>query len=263
VRTSLCVGVDSELGRDSRPDVIGLATATPGEKKMIDLNKICKAAALGLTVSAGLTSQADAALVINEFYAGGGNTGAQFNADFVELTNNGTSSVELGGLLVQYGSASGLFATNTFSTVTLPTFTLLPGQNFLIRGGGGTSGGAAFTSDLTSGINGAVAGGKVRIFDGTDVIDLVGFGTAVGNTNAPTGTNIGFTGDGFEGTSAAPAMTNTTSITRLLGVDTNNNSLDFTISSPTPVGSVVPEPTMLGVAALGTGVLLRRRNRKA
>lgn len=48
------------------------------------------AVALSLTL-AGALAPASAAVVISQLYGGGGNSGAPFNADFVELRNTGSS----------------------------------------------------------------------------------------------------------------------------------------------------------------------------
>jgi predicted extracellular nuclease len=46
-------------------------------------------------------------LVISQLYGGGGNAGATFKHDFIEIYNRGTSTVDLTGWSVQYNSAAG------------------------------------------------------------------------------------------------------------------------------------------------------------
>ena len=46
-------------------------------------------------------------IVISQVYGGGGNTGATYTHDFVELFNRGTSTVLLEGWSIQYTSAAG------------------------------------------------------------------------------------------------------------------------------------------------------------
>ncbi len=54
------------------------------------------------------TAQAvSTSVVVSQVYGGGGNTGAQYTNDFIELFNLGTSPVSLAGWSVQYTSATG------------------------------------------------------------------------------------------------------------------------------------------------------------
>ena len=46
-------------------------------------------------------------LVVSQVYGGGGNTGATFTNDFIEIFNRGTSSVDLDAYSLQYASATG------------------------------------------------------------------------------------------------------------------------------------------------------------
>lgn len=50
----------------------------------------------------------NAQVVINEVYGGGGNFGATFTNDFVELYNNGSTEVNIGGWIVEYYSSTGI-----------------------------------------------------------------------------------------------------------------------------------------------------------
>lgn len=228
-----------------------------------EMSKIAKVAALGVAAAAGAASQADAALVINEVYGGGGNSGAPYNADFVELLNNGTASLTYSsGITIQYGSATGYYATNTFTLFTTPSITLLPGQTYLIGGAAATAStapGVALSGvDFTTSLNMGATGGKIRILDGSTVLDLVGFGNAAASpTAAPT---AGIIGPGFEGTAAAIAPSNSLSIVRTGGIDTDSNSADFVTATPTPTGSV-PEPAAMGLAAAVGTLLIGRRRR--
>ena len=76
--------------------------------------------------------------VISQVYGGGGNTGATFKNDFIELFNRGASSVNLSGWSVQYASSAG----TTWAKTDLTNVTLAPGQYYLIQeavGAGGTT----------------------------------------------------------------------------------------------------------------------------
>ena len=45
--------------------------------------------------------------MISQVYGGGGNTGAPFQNDFIEVFNRGSTNVNLSGWSVQYASATG------------------------------------------------------------------------------------------------------------------------------------------------------------
>lgn len=182
----------------------------------------------------------NAQIVINEVYGGGGNANAPYTHDFVELINRGTTTITLSGASLQYAATSGTF--NSYQA--LPNITLSPGQTYLIQeysnGAVGValptpdfapttntafSNGQVYTTALNiAGSNGkvALASSLAQVVSPTDshVIDFVGYGTA----------NLS------EGT-AAPAASNTLSVSRTNGIDTNNNSVDFTAGAPTPQNS--------------------------
>ena len=76
----------------------------------------CLTAVIG--VVPGRAAQAVSAdVVISQVYGGGGNAGATYTHDFVELFNRGTTTVSLAGLSVQYASATG---TGNFSASGSP-----------------------------------------------------------------------------------------------------------------------------------------------
>jgi len=198
--------------------------------------------ALGFTPKA---VQAANALRISQVYGGGGNSGATYTHDFIEIFNGGLGPVSLDGLSLQYASATGtgLFGSNDNMITELPNFILQPGQYFLVqeaKGSGGTT--ALPTPDLidVSPINMAGTAGKVVLVTGTSslgcnggstpcdatamarIIDLVGFGGANFYETAPT----------------APTSNTTAAIRKSSGcVDTDNNSADFDVSAPTPRNS--------------------------
>lgn len=183
-----------------------------------------------------LAVTANAQIVINEVYGGGGNSGAIIKQDFIELYNRGTSPVTLNNAYIQYGSATGVFGgTGTPPNIfALPaSITINPGKYYLIQGAAGSGGSQNLdTPDFTiSTLAMSGTGGKVALTTDnvvvtsatqSNVIDLVGW-----NTTA----NI------FEGSGPAPVTTNTTSVSRANGIDTNNNAADFTAGNPTPRNS--------------------------
>lgn len=66
-------------------------------------------------------------VIISQIYGGGGNSGAEYKNDYIELFNRGTTSVSLNGWSVQYASAAG-----SAWQVTPLSGVLQPGQYYLI-----------------------------------------------------------------------------------------------------------------------------------
>ncbi|MGQ1798283.1 ExeM/NucH family extracellular endonuclease [Kocuria oceani] len=185
------------------------------------------------------------AVVINEAYTNGGSANAVHRHKFVELYNPTSETVDLTGWTLQYRAAGG---TGTSSAVAL-SGTIAPGGYFLVQGGSnGGSGEPLPTPDLTTSFNPAGASGTILLSDGAErlsaptgsvtsadgIVDLLGYGTS--NT--------------FESAPATGPATNgdPRSMTRQDGVDTDDNSADFTATGTvTPQNSggdgPAPEPT--------------------
>ncbi len=73
-------------------------------------------------------------VVISQVYGGGGNAGAQFQSDFIELFNRGVTPVNLSGWSVQYQSAAG---TGPWQVTNL-SGTIAPGGYYLVKEDTGT-----------------------------------------------------------------------------------------------------------------------------
>jgi predicted extracellular nuclease len=196
-----------------------------------------------VALPAGSASAVSPDVVISEVYGGGGNSGATYTHDFVELHNAGTSSIDLTGWSVQYASRTG-----TSWQVTPLSGSIEPGQRFLVqqaRGNGGTE--PLPTPDVEGRIAMGGSDGKVALVRSTTrlpssckpqcptypgVADFVGYGDA----------------DEFEGEYPAPALSSTTSATRR-GADTDENYFDFRALAPNPVsttgGAEAPAPERL------------------
>ncbi|NBW28346.1 MAG: T9SS C-terminal target domain-containing protein [Flavobacteriaceae bacterium] len=180
----------------------------------------------------GYTSNAQ--VVISQVYGGGGNSGAQYTNDFVELFNRGTASVDISGWSIQYASSTG----TTWSVNTIPTSTsIAPGKYYLIKLAGSTVGVALPTPDLdvtTSPINLSGTNGKVA---------LVNSAIALSGSTLTAGTYVDLVGYGsasaYEGTAATGALSNTTAAIRLNGgcTDNNANNTDFLVAAPSPRNS--------------------------
>ena len=190
---------------------------------------------------AGLQSSAQTRLVISQMYGGGGNTGAQFTNDFLELYNPTASAISLNGLSIQYAAATSA----AWNSVALPNVSVAAGHYFLIQAAAGTtitnaplSPAADFviTSNGSTGnqLNFSATAGKVAIVNGVAAlavacpaasayVDLIGFGA---------------TANCFEGTGPAPAPSNTTADLRTNpNADLTNNALDFITGVPAPHNS--------------------------
>jgi len=170
---------------------------------------------------------ANAQVVISQLYGGGGNTGATFTHDFIELFNAGNQPVDVSGWSVQYAGATG-----TSWQRTNLTGTIQPGQYYLVQqaiGAGGTT--PLPTPDATGTIAMSGTAGKVALVSNQTtlagacpvdqtIVDFVGFGS---------------TANCFEG-AATPAPSNTTAVIRKNDgcTDTQNNSADFVALAPAP-----------------------------
>jgi uncharacterized protein len=187
-------------------------------------------------------------VVISQVYGGGGNTGATYKNDFIELYNRGSVAITLNGWSVQYASAAG-----TSWAVTNLTGTIQPGGYYLIQesqGAGGTT--ALPTPDATGTIAMSATAGKVALVSSTTAltgscpsassVDFVGFGT---------------TASCFEGAGPAPAPSNTLADIRAGGgtTDTDVNSSDFSTGAPNPhnAGPTSSAPTGAGSANPSSG----------
>src|SRR4051812_25930316 len=62
--------------------------------------------ALALAAGVPVGHASSSGLVVSQVYAGGGNSGATYTNDFVELFNGGSSAADLTGMSVQYASAA-------------------------------------------------------------------------------------------------------------------------------------------------------------
>src|SRR6187455_1889257 len=80
---------------------------------------------------------ASSQVVINEVYGGGGNSGATYKNDFIELYNNGNAAVSLAGWSIQYASAAGTTWTATNLTGNIPAHGFYLIQELV--GAGGTT----------------------------------------------------------------------------------------------------------------------------
>ncbi|MGE5357526.1 MAG: lamin tail domain-containing protein [Bacteroidales bacterium] len=186
------------------------------------------AACLALVVSFAVGPRAaSTTIVISQVYGGGGNSGATYKNDFIELFNVGASPVDVTGWTVQYASSAG----STWQKTTL-NGTIQPGHYYLVQEAQGSGGTVSLpTPDASGAIAMSATAGKVA---------LVGDSTTLAGT-CPTGLVdfVGFGGANCSETSPTPTLSNTTAALRKGGgvTDTDNNSADFTVGAPTPRNS--------------------------
>jgi hypothetical protein len=207
-------------------------------------------------------------VVISQVYGGGGNSGAPYANDFVELFNRGSAPVPLAGWSIQYTSATGTGNFGASATQITPLAGSLPPGAFLLiqEASNAAVGNPLPTPDVTDStpINMSGTAGKVALVNTTTplgcnggstpcspvalatIVDLVGYGNA----------------NFFEGSGAAPTLSNTTAALRLGDgcTETDDNSADFSAAAPTPRNSASPAhvcgstgPTGVGAANPGSG----------
>lgn len=193
-------------------------------------------AALLAGLSAPAFADQNTPVVISQVYGGGGNSGAQYKNDFIELFNRGSTTIDLSTWSVQYASSAG-----TSWQVTKLSGSLAPGHYYMVQEAAG-SGTQTYSTppepDATGTLNMSGTAGKVALVSSqtalttatptsTAVVDVVGFGS---------GTNW------FEGSGPTATLSNTTAALRKGGgcTDTDDNSLDFDVSAPVPRNSSTP-----------------------
>jgi DNA/RNA endonuclease G (NUC1) len=169
-------------------------------------------------------------VTISQLYGGGGNSGATYNHDFVELYNPTNATVDLTGWSVQYASSAG-----TSWQTQIIGGTIGAGEYYLISlGTGNVAVGAPLpAANVNGSINMSGTTGKVALSNspepldggcpvgGPTVIDFIGYGGA----------------DCREGISGnAPTPSNSTADFRRNGgaVDTDTNGADFSTGTPNP-----------------------------
>lgn len=201
------------------------------------------AALLALGLAPGIAA---ANIVISQVYGGGGNSGATYRNDFIELFNAGTTPQSLNGWSIQYTSAAG----STWNNMTLlPNATVQPGRYYLVQQAAGSGG----TTDLpTPDATGALAlsgtAGKVALVNTTTALS----GTCPSDASIVDFVGFGSTANCSEGGSPTPAPSNTTAVLREGGgcIDTDNNATDFVAGAPTPRNSAAPGNLCAGPGAV-------------
>jgi hypothetical protein len=169
-------------------------------------------------------------IVISGFFGGGGNSGAPFDSDHIEIFNRSQTAVDVNGWSVQY--ADGSNATGFIASRVVPLSGVIgPGEYRLIRTNlPGSNGVPIPTPDFLPAAPFGMdnANGRIAVVRSTDPLgadcgsalieDLVGYGAAICQ----------------EGIGTTPSISNTTGGYRLQDGcrDTDQNLLDFVIAEP-------------------------------
>jgi 5'-nucleotidase len=204
-------------------------------------------AALGLAATAvtplvvaspAHANPAGTGLVISEVYGAGGNNGALYDADFVELYNPTDDAASLSGLALHYRSAAGGSGGSPYAlSGSVPSH----GHWLVQMSNAGTTGAALPSPDQVASpaFSMAAAGGQVALQQGTSTI------TTSGNVAGTAGI-VDFVGakgaSSFEGAATVDAATAAQSLNRTAtGADTDSNAADLTLAPPSPTGSGTPD----------------------
>lgn len=219
------------------PDLSGAGTATlivtadgvQSNPVTVELGGVAPTPSPSPSPSPVPTPETLSQIVISQIFGGGGNSGAPFRNDFIEIFNRGSVAVNLAGWSVQYASATA----STWSVTLLTSVVLLPGQYYLIQQSSGGANGSPLPAPDASGTIAMAAGsGKVVLVTNSaalngacpnapNIVDLVGYGT---------------TANCFRGSAPAPAASNTNALLRAASgcQDLRNNVTDFGTDPPNP-----------------------------
>ncbi|MGW9551041.1 ExeM/NucH family extracellular endonuclease [Citricoccus zhacaiensis] len=210
-------------------------------------------ATLVVPAQAATAAPADDAVIINEAYTNGGSANAPFTHKFVELYNPSDADVSLDGWSIQYRSSGG---TGEPTGVIELSGTIKAGGYYLVQGnanGNEPNGEALPVADAGIGTSVAFAGtnGTIVLANQTERVSLP-VGSVTAETEAAGVVDLlGYgTSNTFETAAATGPSANNDpkSMTRTDGVDTDDNSADFTAT-----GTVTPTNAAGESAGGGTG----------
>jgi hypothetical protein len=189
-------------------------------------------------------------VVVSQVYAAGGNAGATYTNDFVELLNRGSTSVDVSGWSVQYASSS-----STSWQATPLAGALQPGRYYLVQLASTASVGAPLPAPEATGTsNLAASGGKVALVrDATPLACGAAAGSCAGAAALEDLVGYGSATD-YEGSGPAPALSSTLAAVRQSGgcTDTGSNVADFAATAPQPRNGASPAAACSGTTSGGT-----------
>jgi hypothetical protein len=190
------------------------------------------AALLALALVSGAARASTSGIVVSQVYGGGGNSGASFRNDYVELFNAGASPIDLSGWTVQYATSAG----TSWQATTLAG-TINAGGYYLVQlSSNGAIGSALPAPDATGTSNLAASSGKIALVRNATTLTC---GASAGSCSTVASVED-FVGYGaaadFEGAGSAPAPSSTLAALRAGNgcTDTDENANDFTAGTPAP-----------------------------
>gem|GEM_PF-6899060 len=212
-------GTFNAPAEDTEVELTAKVTLGTAEKEVV-IKVIAKKAA----VSSGTP------VIISQAYGGGGNSGAKYKNDFIELYNTTDEDIDLTGWVVFYASKSKDFSKSNNMYIILSG--TIKAKSFFLIQAAAESGGIENlpTPDAVCDIAMGGSGFKLALCnsdtlptgpDSPNVVDFVGAGSA----------------NAYEGSGPAPAPSNTTAIVRPNLLDTDDNSVDFETAAPNPRNS--------------------------
>jgi hypothetical protein len=176
-------------------------------------------------------SASSSSVIIKEVYGGGGNSGATYTHDFIELYNLSSGTIDLSAWSVQYASSAG----TTWQKTNL-TGSIASGGYYLIQqaqGSGGTT--PLLTPDVIGTIAMSATAGKVALMNNQTTLSG---SSPIGNNALIDFVGFGSTANAYEGSGPTPAPSNTTSVQRKVPItDNDDNANDFAAGAPSPKNS--------------------------
>ena len=176
-------------------------------------------------------------VIITEVYGGGGNAGAPFKNDFIELYNTTNANIDLSGWSVQYYSATG----TTAIVIAIPDGKIIPAKGyFLISSAGGDNGVDLPVPDASGTVNMSGTAGKVVLLTTAEALTLTSatdINLIVGHAAFKDYVAYGTTATPVWGSSMANASNTTSASRKVIGENfsyTQNIGFDFEVVTPTP-----------------------------
>ena len=188
-------------------------------------------------------------VVVSQVYGGGGNAGATFRNDYVELFNAGSSTIDISGWSVQYATAAG-----TSWQPTALSGAIAPGHYYLVQLASNADVGAPLpAADATGTSNLGGTSGKIALVRGATALTC---GASAGSCSADSLVEdlVGYgSASDFEGAGSAAGLSNTSAALRANDgcTDTGDNASDFAAGTPAPRNSASPVNLCAGTPSPG------------